>query len=79
MRKKNADAKFALMSQNMVFSTLQKQNNMIYHDNTSTPVKKYLDIYRKKKSEQGPKSIGLCNLILLNIILIDDFGQICTD
>ena len=32
----------------MVLSTLQKQNTMIYHDNTNTPVKKYHDIYRKK-------------------------------
>ena len=32
----------------MVLSTLQKQNTMICHDNTSTPVKKYHDIYREK-------------------------------
>ena len=34
----------------MVLSTLQKQNTMICHDNTSTPVKKYHDIYREKKN-----------------------------
>ena len=49
----NGISKTKVKPKGMVLSTLQKQNTMICHDNTSTPVKKYHDIYREKKTELG--------------------------